>query len=757
MTSLASSASVAPGNPLARFAHWLHLRWPAGVPERLPEVAADGSTRVPGLYVVGDLTGVPLLKFALDSGAKAAQRCRRELAGEDQGAGADMLDVAIIGGGVAGMAAAVEIAGSGLRFAIFESNQRLATLANFPAGKPIFTYPTDLRPAGALQVAATVKEDLLAELERQLAGRELPLRLANVTHIERRGASLAVMVKDDAPVLARRVIVAIGRSGNFRRLGVPGEDLPKVVNRLHDPRHHQGQELLVAGGGDSACEAAIACAEAGARVTLVHRGGDLAKAKPENAARVLALAGGGTLGSGGGLRLKLGTTIERITAEAVEIASAGARERLPNQAVLALIGREPPLDFFRRSGVPIRGERSVAVWLGLGAFFAAIILLYAMKVFGLFGHEWWNPAQVARDHLAGLHACAGGALAESAKGLWFTVVASASNGIGFFIALLYSLVVLAFGLDRMQRRRTPYVRLQTTTLILVQCLPLFLLPEIILPWLGHQGAWDSGWGKTVADNLFPAASYDANGREYWRAYGFLLAWPLFVWNVFTSQPLGWWLAISLIQTFVIIPLIVWRWGKGAYCGWLCSCGALSETLGDRHRHKMPHGRFWNRLNLVGQVLLAVVALLLLLRVASWLTGWGWTTAIGQQALVHGWKPVVDYFLAGALGTGLYFAYSGRVWCRFACPLAALMHLYARFSRFRIVVEQKKCISCNACTTVCHQGIDIMNFANKGDHMQDPECVRCSACIQACPTEVLRFGRVDGQERVVAVDGISARG
>lgn len=85
-----------------------------------------------------------------------------------------------------------------------------------------------------------------------------------------------------------------------------------------------------------------------------------------------------------------------------------------------------------------------------------------------------------------------------------------------------------------------------------------------------------------------------------------------------------------------------------------------------------------------------------------------------------------------------------------------MHILARFSRFRIVVDAKKCISCNACTSVCHQGIDIMSFANTGKHMQDPECVRCSACVQACPTEVLQFGRVDGDGAVAGRDGLSAR-
>src|SRR4051794_13995859 len=112
-------------------------------------------------------------------------------------------------------------------------------------------------------------------------------------------------------------------------------------------------------------------------------------------------------------------------------------------------------------------------------------------------------------------------------------------------------------------------------------------------------------------------------------------------------------------------------------------------------------------------------------------------------------------MGGALGVGLYFYMSGRVWCRFACPLAALMHIYARFSKFRIVPDKKKCISCNACTTACHQGIDIMNFANKGDPMADPECVRCSACVQVCPTGVLQFGEVGRDGRVLRLDRLAA--
>jgi polyferredoxin len=185
---------------------------------------------------------------------------------------------------------------------------------------------------------------------------------------------------------------------------------------------------------------------------------------------------------------------------------------------------------------------------------------------------------------------------------------------------------------------------------------------------------------------------------------------------------------------------------------------MAETLGDQHRHKMPHGPFWNKMNMVGQGVLAIAFLLLVLRIIGWVTPWtGFDRAV--SGLVDGnalfsYKVLIDLWLAGAIGYGLYFHFSGRVWCRFACPLAALMHIYARFSRFRIFADKKKCISCNLCTTVCHQGIDVMNFANKGLPMEDPQCVRCSACVQTCPTGVLQFGRFDSSGSVV-YDTLSA--
>ena len=743
--------------------NWLHGKWPSGTVESLPDVNEDGTTSVPGLRVVGDLTGIPLLKFAADTGAKAVQAVLAEpdFAGR-RGKTTGVLDLAIVGGGIAGVAAALEAKKAGLDFALFESTQPFATIANFPKAKPIFTYPASMKPAGELALTADVKEALLAELEQQRVSAGIEARVAHVSHIERRGDELIVQSVVDGvktEVRALRVIVAIGRSGNYRSLGVPGEELDKVSNRLHDPKDYGGKDVLVVGGGDSAVEAAIALAEAGARVTLSHRKPAFARPKPENVARLDALKAGS--GSAPKLTLLMASQVRQIRdTEVVLKVSGGTDETLPNDAVFTMIGREAPLDFFRRSGVPIRGEWRAPTWVGFLSFVAFCTFIYIWKSGGelskLFEHNHWFPYWVpgAVAHLGTDPATVFGTLRISL------------GQPAFYYTLAYTIAIVGFGIARIRRRKTPYVMAQTLSLMSVQIIPLFLLPYLVLPWLGHNGAFDHGFWKTFADNLFPAVSWDAQGREYWRAFGFILAWPLFIWNFFTSQPMAWWLVIGCVQTFVIIPLIVWRWGKGAYCGFICSCGALAETMGDTQRQKMPHGPIWNRLNMVGQVILGIVFALFAMRIISWTwprSGVGrqlgtlFYTALNDISVLGvrlDYYHVVDLFLAGIVGVGFYFWASGRVWCRFACPLAALMHIYARFTSFRIFADKKKCISCNVCTSVCHQGIDVMAFANKGAPMQDPECVRCSACVQSCPTGVLTFGRV-GADGAPIYDALAA--
>ncbi len=778
-----------------RYSRWLHGRWPAGTVEKLPEVDGRYRSNVPGLYIVGDLTGIPLLKFSSNSGALAIADI---LADEDfqrqraAGGPERVLDVVVVGAGVSGMAAALAVREAGLEFEVLEATEPFSTVVNFPKGKPIYTYPREMTPAGDLQLTAEVKEPLVAELREQTLERGIRPRMTRVERVERSGGHFTVVIPDGEDLRALRVVVGIGRSGNFRQLGVPGEDLDKVSNRLHDPKDFAGQDVLVVGGGDSAMETAIAVATAGGRVTLSYRRPEFSRPKPENVERLEALAADPmadvsvdtpsservTTSSGpfleeerrpGSISRMMSSKVLGIDQREVVVSDAGGEEvRLPNDAVFTMIGREAPLEFFRRSGVGIRGEMGRRGWAGFGLFMVLCAFVYNWKAGGSltrwFQGNTWFPFNV--PSLLSQTGGALGALAADPATLLGTLNLNLGEP-GFYYSLLYSALVVLFGVKRIRRRRTPYVKVQTWTLAAVQVVPLFLLPYLLLPWLGYNGWFDSGSGKSFADALFPAVDY-GHGREYWRAFGLVLAWPLFIWNVFTSQPLWWWLGISLVQTFVLIPLIIYFWGKGAYCGWICSCGAMAETLGDTHRHKMPHGAAWNRTNMVGQAILLICFLLLGTRVVSWIwpdTGLGSGLAGFYAGLLYGWKPfgiqlnykwAVDLLLAGIVGYGAYFWFSGRVWCRFACPLAALMHIYARFSRFRILADKKKCISCNVCTSVCHQGIDVMNFANKGLPMADPECVRCSACVESCPTGVLEFGQVDrGTGEVIRTDRLSA--
>ena len=300
------------------------------------------------------------------------------------------------------------------------------------------------------------------------------------------------------------------------------------------------------------------------------------------------------------------------------------------------------------------------------------------------------------------------------------------EGPTYWYSLLYSVTLIIFGIRRARARKTRYIRRQMLVLIVIQVFFLFLLPfHLFDPLIKANFAPDS----FVMREMFPSGK--------WSSFGYVLFWPLNMNDFGTS---AFWTWFPLVQTFGILFLIVRLWGKGAYCGWICSCGGMAETLGDEYREAAPHGGKAKRLDHIGQAVLAWALVATALGYAS-KAGWLGATPLLADSLRGAYKLAIDVVFAGVLGLGVYFFLSGRIWCRYGCPLAALMHVYARFSVYRIFAEKKKCISCNVCTKVCHMGIDVMGYANKGIPMNDVQCVRCSACVQSCPTEVLSFGRI----------------
>jgi thioredoxin reductase/Fe-S-cluster-containing hydrogenase component 2 len=795
---------------LRKYFNWLQKDVPTGEVERYPEIDENGETSVKGIYIIGDLTGIPLLKLAAESGTNIIKRFAKDEEFQklrNKNEDKSVYDLIIVGAGPAGIAAGLESKKQNFNFKILESAQKFNTIVNFPKGKPIFAEPEDYKQNSELIINHGTKESLLDELNEEIKNANLPIDEGVMVEKIDKKKEYFELTTSRGNYKALRVILAIGKTGNARMLNVPGENLPKIYNRLYDPTDTAGQEVLVVGGGDSAIETAIATAEYASSVTLSYRKPSFARPKEGNLETLNKLV------ESGKVKLLMETDVKEIKeTEVILIDKSGQEVTLKNSIVFTMIGRELPVQFFKRSGIKIEGEFSLNSKLQ----FALLLLISGVIYFGkssayvykdifgkvdsfgdvlgyLFKAEFWEkfltlPFVLLSTLFSDQVRIWSVTKYISAFVAYFSFVAAVLLGVyllikfikdnyqtfsfnwktfkyTYFIAVaiffavvffggryfgvlifdkpqsfwytgLYSLTILIFGFRRMYMKPTTYIKLQTWSLILIQALPLFILPEFILPALGKAGLLGGNDGF-ILSQVFPKESY-------WRAYGFILAWPLNLGNLYNSNITGFWLIFSIFQTFVFIPFIVYKWGKGAYCGWICSCGALAETLGDEYRTLALHGPKAKKWENFAQWALLVAFIITALKLISTLNNVEIpiiNERIGYTAdFIHKFYYIgIDIIFAGVLGLGVYFFLSGRVWCRFGCPLAALMHIYNRFSRYRIFSEKKKCISCNICTKVCHMGIDVMNYANKGIPMNDVECVKCSACVVNCPTQVLSFG------------------
>lgn len=317
----------------------------------LPHVGPDFQTNVPGLYVAGELGGMGLIRNAIEQGQQAmgeiAGRLRRAGSGRDHDA-----DVIIVGAGPAGISASLAAQAAGLRARTVEQEELGGTVAHYPRGKLVMTAPAVLPGFGKMRFREVGKEELLDFWKEVIARARLRIDYGERVEALTRTDQGFTLRTTRRTLRAPTVLLAIGRRGTPRRLGVAGEDLPKVVYRLIDPGQYAGRDVLVVGGGDSALEAAATLVEeTDARVTLAYRSAAFARAKPKNRARVEAARGTGRL------RLQMNTEVRRIAAGEVQLDCAGAGIRLPNDAVIICAGGVLPTDFLRAAGVEIEVRR----------------------------------------------------------------------------------------------------------------------------------------------------------------------------------------------------------------------------------------------------------------------------------------------------------------------------------------------------------------------------------------------------------------
>jgi thioredoxin reductase/NAD-dependent dihydropyrimidine dehydrogenase PreA subunit len=310
----------------------------------IPHVSPDFQTNVPGLFIAGELGGMGLIRNAVNQGSQAMDSISR-LKGLGQ---SGRLDVVIVGAGPAGLAAALAAKERGLSYALLDQDTFGGTVAHFPRGKVVMTAPAVLPIVGKMRFTEVSKEELLAFGEKVVADTGLEIKSGQkVDDVVRDGDGFEVRTAN-ARYRSRAVLLAIGRRGTPRKLGVPGEELPKVVYRLIDPEQYRGKKVLVVGGGDSALEAAASIAdEPGTTVTISYRSDTFSRAKEKNLKRVAEAHAEGRL------QLLMSSNVTSISPERVELKQGDECISIANDTVIVSAGGVLPIPFLKQIGIEV--------------------------------------------------------------------------------------------------------------------------------------------------------------------------------------------------------------------------------------------------------------------------------------------------------------------------------------------------------------------------------------------------------------------
>lgn len=374
----------------------------------------------------------------------------------------------------------------------------------------------------------------------------------------------------------------------------------------------------------------------------------------------------------------------------------------------------------------------------------------------------------------------------------------------FVYGTLYTVAILVFGYKFMLKyRHNRYEQLRTVSVMFFQLAFAFLIPEFMarlnsdtfsLPYYDLKNIWPLNYynfDKYRVDSMIEAGDI-----------GLAL------------------LIFGIVSIFVITPILTYKYGKRWYCSWVCGCGGLAETAGDPFRHLSDKTQVaWKIERWVVHSVVVFVTLMTTAVIYSYLgndSNKYWLTkdvfllsvaglltfvfalvmifkrkelakdaqygAIGYFVIImaiigmhyfNGTKHVFlfnTYFLqssygfligaifSGVIGVGFYPIFGNRVWCRFGCPMAAVLGFQQRlFSRFRITTNGGQCISCGNCSTYCEMGIDVRAYAQKGENIVRSSCVGCGICAAVCPRGVLKLendslkGRINSNDVLLGND------
>ena len=317
----------------------------------IPWASPEFESSVPGIYIAGELGGMGLIRNAMEQGRQAVEFIHVRL-GRRRG---KCLDLVIIGAGPAGIAASITAKSKKMRYVTVEQDTLGGTVAHYPRRKLVMTAPVTLPIVGKIKFRETTKEELLGLWQKLIAKAGVQIRCGHtVTGIARIGETLKVTT-EKAQLETRAVLLAIGRRGTPRPLGVPGEESSKVVYRLADPEQYRGQQVMVVGGGDSALEAAVSLAqERRTHVTLCYRGAAFNRAKRKNRQKLERAVGAKRI------HLLREANVTEIRDTDVIVNMKGKRYKLPNDAMIVCAGGVLPTSFLENIGLRIETKYGTA-------------------------------------------------------------------------------------------------------------------------------------------------------------------------------------------------------------------------------------------------------------------------------------------------------------------------------------------------------------------------------------------------------------